>query len=461
MENNQQNQESVITLGDLVRIVKKNIILVSIITVAVFILGAIYTLAIVKPAYKSTVTTIVAIEGKTDTSTDVNLTDTLRIIETVAEYSTDNFVLTPVAEENKLTTNQLKKMISTSTKTNSLILGISVENNDPILAKKIANEIYKSLINGISTNDALQKLKVTLSSTNPESPASEAVYSSPNKPLYLIVSLVIGLVLAFVVVFVKELLSNKYKEKKEIESTIPEKIIGVFENDKSKEKKQDETTALIDNKIACIEPFNKLATNIRYLRLENPYKVLLLTSTVMDELKSTICCNLAYSYALNNKKVCVVDLDVRKPVVHKVFKVSKENGLVEYIEGSITKEQLIKHTDSGVDVITVGKNVINPLAIIEASKLKELVEELRNEYDYVLLDTAPVMAASDSLIAAKLADGVIYNIAINQAKKKDVQDSISSMKRLGNEIIGVVVTKAYLDKADAKYYNYYHEEKNN
>lgn len=459
MENNQQNQESTITLGDLVRIIKKNVILVSIITVVVFILGAIYTLAIVSPTYKSTMNVIVAIEGvASKEETSVDYTNSLKIVETVASYTTDNAVLKPVADKHNLTITNLRNMVTTTTKSTSYILEIGVADKDPKLAEELTNEIYESLVSGIGNNKALQNFKITVDRTYP---ASEAVYSSPNKTLYLIVSLIIGLVLAFVVVFVKELLSNKYKDKKEIENTIPEKIIGIFEDDKSKEKRQDETTTLMENKLALVEPYNKLATNIKYLKLENPYKVLLVTSTVMDELKSTICCNLAYSYALNNKKVCVVDLDVRKPVVHKVFKISKENGLVEYIEGAITKEQLIKHTDSGVDVITVGKNVINPLAIIEANKLKELIEELRNEYDYVLLDTAPVLAASDSLIAAKLADGVIYNIAINQAKKKDIQDSISSMKNLGNELVGVVITKAYLDKADSKYYYYYHNEKNN
>ena len=67
----------------------------------------------------------------------------------------------------------------------------------------------------------------------------------------------------------------------------------------------------------------------------------------------------------------------------------------------------------------------------------------------------------DSLIAAKLADGVVYNIAINQAKNKDVQDSIASIKRLGNEIIGIVITKAYFEKSDSKYYNYYNSDNKN
>lgn len=459
MENNQQNQESSITLDDLVRILKKNIILVAIITIVVFIIGTVYTLAIVKPTYKSTTSVIVAIDNESSsTDQNVDYTNSLKIIETVAAFTEEDIVLEPVAENNNLKVDSLKKMVSTSTSTTKYMFYISVTNTNSVTAGKLTNEIYKSLSNEIENNEAIKNFRITVSQA---SVAKDGVYNSPNKTLYLIVSLVIGFVLAFVVVCVKELLSNKYKDKKEIENSINEKIIGVFGNDKSKEKNQDSSTTLIKNEIAVVEPYNKLATNIKYLKLENPYKVLLVTSTVMDELKSTICCNFAYSLALNNKKVCVVDLDVRKPVVHKVFKVSKENGLVEYIQDAITKEELIKHTESGVDVITVGSNVINPLAVIEANKLKELVNELRNEYDYVLLDTAPVMAASDSLIAAKLADGVVYNIAINQAKKKDVQDSIASIKRLGNEIIGIVITKAYFEKSDSKYYNYYNSDNKN
>ena len=109
---------------------------------------------------------------------------------------------------------------------------------------------------------------------------------------------------------------------------------------------------------------------------------------------------------------------------------------------------------SGVDVITAGKNAFNTLVILEHSKLKTLIEELKKEYDYVLLDTTPVVA-TDSLVAAKLVDGIIYNIAINTAKKKNIQESIKTVKTIGNNIIGIVVTKAYLDSNDKYYYNYY------
>lgn len=331
-------------------------------------------------------------------------------------------------------------MVSTSTSNTKYIFTISVVNKDSNLAAALANEICDSLEEQTGINDAIKVFNVTVRQT---STVDKAAYNSPNKTLYLLVSLVLGVVLGVAVIFVIELLSNKYKDRKEIEATIGEDVIGLlFDN---KKNKIDNDVHLVQNDLKSLEPYNKIATNIKYSNLDNPYKSILFTSTIMDELKSTVCVNLAYSLVLNKKKVCLIDLDLRKPCVHKAFNVQKENGLVDYLDGTMEKDEIIKHTDTGIDVITIGQKVLNPLVVLESKKLKDLIEELKSEYDYVLLDSAPVIA-TDSFVAAKLADGIVYNVAMNHAKKKDIQESIRSLKNLGINIIGLVITKAYKKK---------------
>ena len=127
---------------------------------------------------------------------------------------------------------------------------------------------------------------------------------------------------------------------------------------------------------------------------------------------------------------------------------------MEYIEGSLKKDDIIKKSEYNVDVITVGKHLLNPIAVIESSKLVDLISDLKKDYDYIIVDTPPLLACSDGVIISKLVDGVIYNVAMDSTKKKDVVEGISLLKNVDSKIIGINVTKAIVDKKDSNYYYY-------
>ncbi|MGM9970048.1 MAG: YveK family protein [Anaeroplasma sp.] len=184
---NHNDQENSITLNDLIGLVKKNILLIGLITFGVFLIGVFYTFKIVKPIYKSTTSVIVAIENQSNNADqNVDYTNSLRIIETVATYTKENVVLEPVAKKHNMSTNELKGMIETSTSTTKYIYTISISSENAELAGILVNEIYSSLEKQIDNNEAIKKFKVTVSQT---SPALDGVYSKPNKTLYLIISL--------------------------------------------------------------------------------------------------------------------------------------------------------------------------------------------------------------------------------------------------------------------------------
>ena len=162
----------------------------------------------------------------------------------------------------------------------------------------------------------------------------------------------------------------------------------------------------------------------------------------------------------NDKKVIVIDLDLRIPSIHKVFNVSKNNGIVDYITTDLDYKEFIKKTSCNVDVITVGSTTkeLNPLIFIESEKLKKLLSTLRQVYDYILIDTPPVLPCSDALAVAKIVDAAIYNVAINHSRKKDFKECINTLKSQGVNVLGLVVTKSKLPKS-AKDYYYYGDEK--
>lgn len=448
--------DDVIRLGDIFRVLWKNIILIAIITVAVFVVGIIYTFGIANPQYSSEQSFVVAVR---DNSTgDITTgTPSTTVINTVSGLVTVTNVLEPVATANNLSLNALRDMVTVTSATNNGIISITVECGDPDQAEKLANAIFASL------EDYLERTSISDyygCAVVEASPASQAVYTSPNKVLYLAIFLIGGLVVGCIVAYVKEFCSSKFRTRDDIESYLDEKVIGYFIDDKSKDRNvskaenERRSVELVKPSVRNYEPYNKLFTNIKYSDVDNPYRVIMFTSSQEKELKSSTLGNLACCLAYNKQNVVVIDMDMRKPIQHKMFKVPKDSGIVEYIDGSCSKDDIIKHTEYGVDVITAGKKVINPIVIIESSGFKKLIAELVNVYDYVLIDTPPALACSDAAAISKLCDGVIFNVAMRDVKKKKAAIALQSLKDVDAKIIGVNVTKAEASRHDDSYYYY-------
>ena len=189
-------------------------------------------------------------------------------------------------------------------------------------------------------------------------------------------------------------------------------------------------------------------------------KVIQIESAVKGEGKTTVACNLAVSLGLTDKKVVVVDLDFHRPRTHRLFNVEKEMGIAEYILGNADAKSIIKHTEyKNVDLITRGAEIYNSALVFVSDKFKNLIADLREKYDYVLLDCAPVLQVSDFIHISQISDGVLFMVAYASTTKVQVKEAIDEMRKNGAEILGTVFTM-YDKKKDSnyqsgKYYGYY------
>lgn len=459
-----KEEENTIRLGEIFHMLWKNKILIAIITAVVFLIGVIYTFWVVEPQYRSSSMVLVAVtQQSTSTGNEgaVDYTNSLRVVNTVARLVQEDVVLDPVAEEFDLSSSGLSGMISVSSDEDSFIIIISVECGDSTLSMELANALAGQLVETMEM-EGFVDLRANLTQT---STAKHGVYSSPNKPLYLVIAFVGGLVLGCIVALVLEFCSTKFRSRKDIESGLGERVVGFFVDDKMTEGhklkggKGDVPrphAALLPATLRNYEPYNKLFTNIKYANVDNPYKVIMVTSSQECELKSTIVANFACALAYNAQRVLLIDMDLRKSAIHKLFKVSREHGIVDYVAGKTAKESIIKHTSEKVDVITAGSSVLNPLVIIESVRFGQLLGELRQQYDYILLDTPPVLACSDACAISKVCDGVLFNLSIRDTKKKQAALALATLQEVDADVIGVNVTKATVDKhgSDAYYYYY-------
>ncbi len=458
-----QNNDG-ITLGDIVRVLRKNWILIAIITAVIFIAGVVYTFGIAKPTYKASATVKVEVplasENTSSGEVGNSVTAALRYVQSVADTVKSESVIGSVskAHEDIITTTQLKKEVSTSFSTSSIYVTITVTDkvgdNAVTLVNALANEIAKYSKDSTDTEVGEKKMLCSIVVFDEAPTVDGFTYAAPNKLLYLIVAALGGLVVSLVVVFIKEFASTKFQTPEDVK-TLGFPVLNTLIDDKSKDNNDAES--LITPSVKNFEPYNRLISNIKFSNVDNPYRVVMFTSSVMNELKTTVCSNYAYTLAHNEKKVIIIDLDTRKPRIHKTFNLTKENGIVEYLAGSITKKELIKTTDKGVDIITVGKDVSNPVTLLESQKLADLIKELKEEYDFVVIDTPPLTACNDAAIISKLADGVVFNVAINQGKKKEVKSSLEQLCDADANIIGINITKANTKDRGGYYYYYYYE----
>lgn len=469
MDQNSKKEKS-ITLGDLFRVVRKNIILMLSIVVGAIAIGLVYCLAIATPIYRSKADVNVAV-ASTTSSDGISSTDSLRITQTVA-YVTKSEVTrnkaaeiilgsSATADEIQALSAKIGSRLSTVASSDSYIVNIYVKDTDPARAKEYCQAVADAVVYLFANETALEDYKATLFNINP---ASNGSYYSPNKTLYMIIITLIGGVVACVVVFIKEFLSNKFKTREEIEDIIGEPAIGLFVDNKQYSK--DNNVHLETPSIRNYEQYNKLLANIRYANVDNPYRTLMITSTDEDELKSTTLANLACCIANNNKKVVIVDLDLRKPTVHKTFNVIKEKGVTEYVQDNLSIDDFIKNTEYNVDIITSGAKIDNPVVILDSQKIADLIEGLKNRYDYVLIDTPPLAYCSDSKIISKLVDGIMYNVSINQVNKKIFVESVTQLEAVDANIVGYNIVKIPAGKFDKDYYykyysRYYSDEVDN
>lgn len=203
------------------------------------------------------------------------------------------------------------------------------------------------------------------------------------------------------------------------------------------------------------EAYKKLRTNIQYSSFDKEIKTIVVTSAQAAEGKSTVSGNLALSFAQIDKKVVIVDCDLRKPSIHKNFKISNLVGLSEVITGQVTLEDAVQKYNDNLYILPSGKIPPNPSEMLSSSAMAALIENLRDKYDIAILDSAPLKAVADAQILSVKVDGTILVIRAQRTNKESVIDAKNFLNKVGANIIGTVLNSVETIKEKSYYYYYY------
>lgn len=209
-------------------------------------------------------------------------------------------------------------------------------------------------------------------------------------------------------------------------------------------------------KSVAAESYRTLRTNLQYSSFDEEYKVIVVTSSEPGEGKSTTAGNLALSLSQGDKKVALIDCDLRKPSLHKKFKVSNTRGLSDVIIGKEEITSVFQRYNENLVIVTSGKVPPNPSEMLSSKAMTALIEALRKVFDYVILDTPPVQAVTDAQILSTKADGTILVVRAQETKKDSVNNAINLLKKVKANIIGTVLNGVEVSKQN--YYYYYGTE---
>ncbi|MGL5577407.1 MAG: CpsD/CapB family tyrosine-protein kinase [Sarcina sp.] len=211
-------------------------------------------------------------------------------------------------------------------------------------------------------------------------------------------------------------------------------------------------------KSIAAEAYKTLRTNIQYSSYNENLKTLLVTSANPQEGKSVTAGNLAISFAQDNKKVIIIDCDLRRPTIHKKFNISNENGLTELLLRRKEAKECIQTYLENLDVITSGHIPPNPSEMLGSDNMTKLLEELKERYDYVIIDTPPVLAVSDAQVIATKTDGVVFVVKSAGTKKEEIIQAKANLDKVNAKIVGSVLNS--IENSNNKYsYIYYGEDK--
>ena len=371
---------------------------------------------------------------------------------------------------------ELKGIVTAAAVDDTEIFQVTVTHPDPVIAEKLADAIAHVLPKRIDTIVEGTSAKVAESAVLPSAP------SSPDYVRNSLLGLLVGAVLAVAAIIIRELVDVTVREEEDIarvchcpvlaavpDMTAPSKGShyqrGGYGERKNGSAAQQEPI-LIGNNIsfAASEAYKLLRTKLQYsFADEKNSRVIGISSALTGEGKSLTSVNLAHSLSQLDKKVLLIDCDMRRPSLAAKLPISKRPGLSGYLTNQNSLEELVQNCnipgdETAFQVIASGQNPPNPIELLSSAKMERLLAKLREDYDYIILDLPPVTEVSDSLAVAKKVDGILLVVRQHYCQRPALSTAVRQFAFVDGRILGTVFNCTVSDSSRYGYYKRYYRK---
>lgn len=453
-----------ITLMDLLKIIRKHLV-TAIIAFVVVVAGVSAYTFLAPPKYTATAQAMATYNASQDgESISQQSTGGTYISNQITSYPTlavTEKVLKPVINELGLdeTVDGLAGQITVTNPTNTAFVNIAAVDGDPKQAADIANAVAESLKtvieNDLYTGDT-SPVKVSIVQ-KAQTPLTK---SSPKTVLYLAVGVVLGLIVGVFAALIKDLLNTRVEEPSDVRGVVRASSLGSVPVDDSLESKRPVLVSQPNGAIA--EEFRRIHTNIEFLqtdRTEGVGQLLVITSAQPSEGKTTMAINTAVALAEDGAKVLLIDADLRHPSVAHHLGIEGAAGLAHVLSGQMGPKDVVQsYWKPNLHILPGGKRPANAGVLLGSETMKLMVEQALTQYDYVIIDTAPLTVSNDGAVFGRWAKGLLLVVSRNVCEKKSLQEASDTLATAQVPVLGFIFNRADPKKVNSHSNYYYYED---
>ncbi len=436
------------------------------IAAVVVFLGAalVYDLGFKTPLYTSTTTVVLNKSDESRKTVQEDLTTlnyNQKLVATYSELVKSYTVLDEVAENNDYAnTASLKSNVKVGNIEDTEILTISVTDANSEKAAKVANDIAKVFTEKIEKKYGQKNVQQFDEAKPSEKPSNNTTMRDAGIAGFAGLFLVIAI--AFIIFYFDDTVKYSKNLEKDLNMPVIGKIVhGEVSQKKNKNGKSDTEVMLISMpKASASESIRNLRANLSFSSVDKGLKSLLITSTNASEGKSFVSANLATAYAQAGANVLLVDGDLRKGRLHRLFKLRNVRGFSDLLIDTKSKsyDKYLKETGiEGLSVVTRGTCPPNPSELLGSVRAQKVIKKLLEQFDMVIIDGAPSMGLSDSIVASKLVDGVAIVCRDGKTNRADLAAVVDDYKKIDAPFLGVIMND--IKHKDTGYYNYYERDR--
>lgn len=347
----------------------------------------------------------------------------------------------------------------------TVLLNVAVTNSDPQRALQLAEgfgEVLPEAINRLETPDgggpALAKLTVVNPPALPTSPIA------PKTEQNVAIGLVLGLLAGIGIALLINAFDRRVKSPEQLESIAGKPVVGSipFRKAEDKEPGAEHIVPFREGHSPAAESFRRLRTNLQFLNVDNPPRVFVLTSSVATEGKSETAINVSLALAESGNRVLLIEADLRRPLVVSYMSMPDKVGLTNILSGQAEFADVVQETRyDSVDLLACGPLPPNPSELVSSDMARNLIEELRRKYDYVIIDSPPLLPVTDGALLARITDGALLVVRSHRTTEDQVAQAVDNLTKADATLLGIVtVANKPAKKGSAGYYDsYYYSSK--
>lgn len=435
----------------------KHYIIAFIVVIVLAVVGVVvYDKMIKKPIYQAQTSVVIAkssdgMESTAATLNDINASQ--KLAATYSEIAKSELVLSQVIENLGLhmSVKELSRSLTIKPVNDTAILSITAKNLNAKLAATIANEIATVFAKQVTDIYKIENVTQLSIAVTPESPANNTLTRD------LMLGVVVAILLVGGFAFLRFYLDDTVKHSDDTEKLVGLPIAGtVLKGDIKSKRLGSELIVEQSPKAIVSENVKSLRTNLQFTVIDKDLETILVTSTNAGEGKSFISANLATSFAQAGKKVLLVDCDLRKGRLHRLFGIPNTGGLSNLLTGDLRSLGKFVHATKvkNLDLITCGTYPPNPSELLASQKNKRLIKILVDHYDIVIFDGAPIGGLTDSVILSSLMDETLLVVKDGNTAKGDLASAKDALNKVGARVAGIVFNM--VNRKGTKYYNNYY-----